>query len=180
MTPRRVKSRDAGSPGLFRFGLALAFLLIAALGAGSAHADGIINTSPPPLSTLVKFDDRSYRIEHRDWVSLEPVTTQFVRKIEYGRVSEVSVAQTSTGTYSSEGMVSPYVRYPGIEVTEVKSKRRYGWAFGPGFVPIRGQGTSIYRLDRAPSGNLVYSRVDSHGFRSCVGSGSLVACYTTD
>lgn len=52
------------------------------------------------------------------WVSTEVVSRNTVKKIGYGRQSVVSVYTTPTGTYSSDGLRSPYVQYPGIERAE--------------------------------------------------------------
>lgn len=69
---------------------------------------------PPPFdpSKLRKFD-----IELASTVSTEPLRTQYVKKIAGGRPSVVSIVTTSSGTYSSDGIVSPHVLYPGIDVT---------------------------------------------------------------
>lgn len=180
MTPSRWKSLRFSPRPALRLGVAISLLLVAALASG-AHANGIINVFPPPLTTLVKFYDRDYSVGHADWVSLEPETSTSVRKIEYGRVTEVSIATTSTGTYSSDAMVSPNVLYPGITVEPVKSeKRRYGWGFGPGFVALDGAGTSIYRLRRNGDGSYLYNQLDSSGVRTCAIRHSLVACFGTD
>lgn len=73
-----------------------------------------------------------------DTVSTEVLSTQTVRKIEGGRTSFVTVATTATGVYSSDGLTSGNVRYPGIHA----EKRRDallavltggGWAM---FMPI--------------------------------------------
>jgi hypothetical protein len=49
-----------------------------------------------------------------DSVSTEVIKTSTVRKIEAGRTSFVTIATTSTGVYSSDGLQSRHVRYPGI------------------------------------------------------------------
>jgi len=69
---------------------------------------------PPPFdpSRLKKFD-----ITIADTVSTEPKRTQFVSKIEFGRKSLVEIVTTPTGTYSTDALTSPNVRYPGIDVT---------------------------------------------------------------
>jgi hypothetical protein len=69
---------------------------------------------PPPFdpSKLKKFD-----IEIADTVSTEPLRTQYVKKIAGGRPTTVTIVTTATGTYSSDGIASPYVLYPGIDVT---------------------------------------------------------------
>lgn len=66
---------------------------------------------PEPFDTagLVKPD---FTVE--PGVSTEVLRSSTVRKIGYGRTSFVTIAETATGTYSSDGMTSPNVRYPGI------------------------------------------------------------------
>jgi hypothetical protein len=49
-----------------------------------------------------------------DSVSTEVLHSSTVRKIEYGRTSFVTIATTATGVYSSDGLDSPNIRYPGI------------------------------------------------------------------
>jgi hypothetical protein len=49
-----------------------------------------------------------------DGVSTEVLRSSTVRKIEFGRTSFVTIATTSTGVYSSDGLDSPNIRYPGI------------------------------------------------------------------
>lgn len=156
-----------------RLGVALALLLVAVLGAGMARADGILDTSPPPLTTLVKFNDRSYDLSYADTVSLEPLATSVVRKIGYGAVTTVNIATTSTGTYSSDGLVSNHVRYPGITVEE--RPRHYS---SRGFGPSE-PGFSIFSIGQSPNGGLVFNRVTDRGVRSCVTSGSIASCYRT-
>jgi hypothetical protein len=47
-------------------------------------------------------------------VSQEVVSTHVVRKIEAGKTSFVQVVTTPSGVYSSDGLDSPHVRYPGF------------------------------------------------------------------
>lgn len=49
-----------------------------------------------------------------DSVSTDVLSTRTVRKIEAGRTSFVTIATTATGVYSSDGLTSTNVRYPGI------------------------------------------------------------------
>ncbi len=53
-------------------------------------------------------------------VSTEPLREHVVRKIAHGRTSFVRIVETATGVYSSDGMTSPHIQYPGI----VKERRR--------------------------------------------------------
>ena len=48
------------------------------------------------------------------WVSTEVISQSTVRKVGYGRTTFVSINKTATGTYSSDGLASPHIRYPGI------------------------------------------------------------------
>ena len=80
---------------------------------------------PPPFdpSKLRKFD-----IELADTVSTEPLRTQYVKKIAGGRPSVVSIVTTGSGTYSSDGIVSPHVLYPGIDVSPKHGGPRFHMA----------------------------------------------------
>lgn len=97
-------------------------------------------------SRLVKFADRDYLVDYEDWVSTEPLSTSRIKKVEGGRVSYVTVTQTATGTYSTDGMTSPHVLYPGIAVEAVTAQPNrvavlsYG---GNSFVYLRNRGTTI-------------------------------------
>jgi hypothetical protein len=62
------------------------------------------------ISGLKKFD-----FTIADSVSTEPLRTQTVSKIGFGQRTYVSIVTTATGTYSTDGLASPYVRYPGID-----------------------------------------------------------------
>lgn len=66
---------------------------------------------PPPidLGNLVKFD-----VTIEPSVATEVVNSRTVRKIGFGRTELVSIVTTPTGTYSTDGLGSPYLRYPGI------------------------------------------------------------------
>lgn len=60
-------------------------------------------------SNLVKYD---FTIEPS--VSTDVVKTRTVRKIGYGKTEFVEIFTTPGGTYSSDGLASPHIRYPGI------------------------------------------------------------------
>lgn len=129
-----------------KVGVAIGFLLVAMVGAGASYADGIVGSDPEPLSTLVRFNDRDYEVSAADWVSLTPLSSVTVRKIGYGRAVDVSVATTATGVYSSDGMVSPHIRYPGIDVRPVPLRHIEAsviWHHVPG--------TRLYTMGRIPS-----------------------------
>lgn len=81
-------------------------------------------------SRLVKLDDRTYRMGHEPWVATDPISTARVKKIEAGRVTYVDIATTETGTYSTDGLRSPHVQYPGVSVEEVRPRRAafFAWS----------------------------------------------------
>jgi hypothetical protein len=69
---------------------------------------------------------RKYNITFDDSISTDVKRTQVVKKIGYGRTSTVTIVTTPSGTYSTDGLLSPHVLYPGIE------KKLKGWG-GRGF-----------------------------------------------
>ncbi|MEO7220947.1 MAG: hypothetical protein ABIY37_00595 [Devosia sp.] len=64
---------------------------------------------------------RKYKITFDDSISTEVQRTQVVKKIGHGRTSQVTIVTTPSGTYSTDGLLSPHVQYPGIE------KELKGW-----------------------------------------------------
>lgn len=67
-------------------------------------------------------------------VSLEPIRQSAVKKIGFGRVEQVNIVETDSGIYSSDAIVDPHIRYPGIVVTPRREARAvlqwngYGWS----------------------------------------------------
>jgi hypothetical protein len=55
-------------------------------------------------------------------VNTDIVKQQTVRKIGYGHTEFVTVVTTPTGTYSSDAITSPHVRYPGIHDTRAATR----------------------------------------------------------
>lgn len=49
-------------------------------------------------------------------VSTEVQHTEIVKKIGFGKRSIVTIVTTPTGTYSSDAITDPHVRYPGIDL----------------------------------------------------------------
>jgi hypothetical protein len=72
---------------------------------------------------LKKFD-----VTYADSVSTKPLRTEYVSKIGFGHRTQVAVVTTATGTYSSDGLASPNVRYPGIDVTPKHSRDGYAYS----------------------------------------------------
>ena len=64
-------------------------------------------------NSLVKYD-----VTYDDYISTEVERTQTVKKIGFGQTTTVTITTTPSGTYSSDAILSPYIKYPGIEVTK--------------------------------------------------------------
>jgi len=94
---------------------------------------GELFPKPFDLKKLKKFD-----VTFDNSVSTEVTRTRIVRKIAFGQKSEVAIVTTPSGVYSSDALTSPYVRYPGIDVTPKypSSHFAYGLSTSP-----RGTGT---------------------------------------
>lgn len=109
-----------------------AIMLGGAFGLGAAILLALPNVLPPavaeeePMRTLLStpneiwppaFDpDRLMRWSYyvQPGVSAEPVKETVVRKIGYGRTTFVNVMETASGVYSTDGLASPHIQYPGI------------------------------------------------------------------
>lgn len=104
---------------------------------------------------LVKFDGRDYVVDYADWVSTDPLSRSTVKKIEGGRVTYVDITTTATGTYSTDGLTSKHVLYPGVDVTEVTPHRRNWvrfWSNGNWFSFSSRAGNSFLRLSGRTTG----------------------------
>ena len=66
----------------------------------------------PPAFDPDKLMKWSYYVQ--PGVSIEPVKETVVRKIAFGRTTFVNVMQTASGVYSTDGLASPHIQYPGI------------------------------------------------------------------
>jgi hypothetical protein len=92
---------------------------------------------PDELLTAETFFKPEWTIEPS--VNTDIVKQQTVRKIGYGRTEFVTVVTTPTGTYSSDAITSPYVRYPGIHDTRVAAR-------GPGLLGVwNGSGWTLIK-----------------------------------
>jgi hypothetical protein len=58
---------------------------------------------------------KRYDITFDDSVSGDVVSTRHVKKIAGGRTVDVTITTTPSGTYSTDGLLSPHVKYPGVD-----------------------------------------------------------------
>jgi len=72
---------------------------------------------------------KHYDITFDDSVSDDALHTQVVRKIAGGRTSDVTITTTPSGTYSTDGLLSPHVQYPGIDKTLHGWPRSLYWSY---------------------------------------------------
>ena len=107
------------------------------------HAIALPPAPGATLSTdLAKFDGRYFAIGTEPDVSLEPESSTTIRKIGYGQTTFVNIVTTSSGTYSTDAMLSPNVRYPGIFVEPEHlhflpfTGALYGWSRLTGWTQI--------------------------------------------
>lgn len=122
---------------------------------------------------LVKFDDRYFEVDYAPWVATDPISTSSVKKIEAGRVSYVAVSTTATGTYSTDGLTSPHVLYPGIDVREVADPDRPALA---AWRDVKWFRFSSYRGNSYVSIRQNCIRISTGGGTTCVSSASFVVC----
>lgn len=108
-----------------------------------------------------KFDPRSLRKYDIDLdeevVSTEVTHRDLVTKIGFGKRTIVSIVTTPTGTYSSDALVSPYVRYPGIDVTP-KPAEYYDGGYGSPHVSAGVSTTpyGTYKWSSVTTGSFTY------------------------
>jgi hypothetical protein len=90
---------------------------------------------------LLKIDGNYYDVANTPEVSWTPLSSAVVRKIGYGRTTFVTIATTASGTYSTDGLTSPNIRYPGIftereHITILPFAGIFGWSHHGGWVRI--------------------------------------------
>ena len=76
------------------------------------------------LSQLLRVGERSYKVNFDESVSTQILSSNVIRKIEFGKESLVSVVSTPSGIYSTDGLASKNILYPGVEVVETTPKPR--------------------------------------------------------
>jgi hypothetical protein len=107
-----------------------------------------------------KFDPktlRKYDIDlDEDQVSTEVTHRDTVTKIAFGQRTVVSVVTTPTGTYSTDGLVSPYVRYPGVDVSPNPDCTCRGWGHPKVAVGVSTTPYGTYKWQTVTSGSFIY------------------------
>jgi hypothetical protein len=83
----------------------------------------------PPAFDPDKLMKWSYYVQ--PGVSVEPIKESVVRKIAYGKTTFVNVMETSSGIYSTDGLASPHIQYPGI-IKELKPSPNAGMWYWSG------------------------------------------------
>lgn len=157
---------------------AFSAMVLAAIGPGmviESFADGMTNPVVAPgfdTSRLVKFEGRHYQVDAEPWVSQEAVSSQVVKKIEGGRVSLVTIASTTSGTYSTDALYSSHVQYPGIAVTEVAPNGQplSSWRNGQWFSFSSRSGNSFFSVR---TGDV---RVTKWGSTTCISGRTFRVC----
>lgn len=75
-------------------------------------------------------------------VNTDIVKRRTIRKIGYGRTEFVEIVTTPTGTYSSDAITSPYVRYPGIHDTRPDRGGLFAFWNGSGWTHFEADGAN--------------------------------------
>lgn len=152
----------------------LAIATIVTTLAGMAFADEVMFGKPVNglSDDLVRFDDRYYHVRQDESVSTTVLGHSRVRKIGYGQSSYVDIVTTPTGTYSSDAMYSPHVRYPGIEVERAFRHSLISiWTSTRGWSGVSSSGSSFVHIRNTTSS------ASSHGGRTCVSTSASFSCH---
>lgn len=71
----------------------------------------------PDLSNLLRVDAPDVELTFNNMIDRTVLSTHSIRKIGFGIETHVTIVRTPSGTYSSDGLRSNHVIYPGIDVT---------------------------------------------------------------
>jgi hypothetical protein len=130
----------AGTLAAPQFVRAMADEHVEAIETAAATVDELFGPGTVDSKAFVKYD-----IVIDDTVSTEIKSTRIVKKIGHGRTSMVEIVTTPSGTYSTDGLLSPHVRYPGIEVESKSSELGFLYAQrGNGFWSLVTTGSFTY------------------------------------
>lgn len=142
----------------------------------TALADEMPMPEAIDFSALVKISDADYVAYQDESVSNTILSRTNVKKIGHGNVSNVAIVKTPTGTYSSDGLTSPNVRYPGIAVERIEPEGGVlgtFWRTGAGWVglPINPK-NSIVTYGTMPGGGSYIT----NGKTACFSGPGYTAC----
>ncbi len=70
------------------------------------------------LSQLLRVGERTFDVEFDSSISSQVMSTGTVRKVAFGKETTVTIVTTASGVYSTDGLTSHHVLYPGVNVTE--------------------------------------------------------------
>ena len=73
------------------------------------------------LSSLLHVGERTYDVQFDPALAQNVLSNYSIRKVGFGRVSSVRIVTTPVGTYSTDGLASNHVLYPGVNVIEATS-----------------------------------------------------------
>jgi len=142
---------------MFLGGVVAPAIFSASMASEPAAAQALGLTAPGKALdvNLMKFNGDYFAIGTTPDVSLTPTSEVQVKKIGYGQTSFVNIMTTTTGTYSSDGLVSRNFRYPGIYTQKLHvfaspfSGQVLGWSKMSGWVkiPLLDAGSIAYLAD---------------------------------
>lgn len=85
-----------------------------------AMADEPSFQEPPfDLEKLLRIDDADYSVSVDEEAVGNVLSHATVRKLGYGRTEFINIVTTSAGTFSSDGVRSSHIQYPGIETLPI-------------------------------------------------------------
>ena len=144
-----------------------------------ADATGTETTAPPEgsgrFADLMRIGPE-YEVSVAPTVSREVLSHQVVTKISYGNMEHVQIVTTPTGVYSSDGLKSPNVLYPGITVRP----REYYDAYHYFLSLVRGHWVRVWP---SSAGSFVHygsgfgGRYKTNGHTTCVSGQGYYGCY---
>ena len=132
---------------------------------------------PIDFDNLIRINGGDYEVSYSENFSDKVQSLTTVRKIGFGKLEEVSIVTTPSGTYSTDGLASSHVRYPDIATNPAPAN-------GPGLsgaVWHYGQGWLPQQFSPAHS-IIVYGRTQSGGRflagkgKTCFKSASYYTC----
>lgn len=127
------------------------------------------------ISGLYRSPDGRHTLTTDGSVSLVPIAYDQVKKIAFGKKSMVRIVTTASGVYSTEGLYSPYIRYPGITLSpNPDAEPEHGvlvLAAGGNWIGVPLSGTSLVHQMSGSLGHFVQT---SSG--SCVVMTNAVHC----